>query len=588
MKQVFITSDLPYFILYNKLEQIDPRLNTYYPYTKDIEIDLRSTVTRIMYELDTLRFSSLDTKSKRFLALLKTNKKQIEQHIHIEKYWYDNNERHSTYINLDTQELDAYLAHKAYCHLSNRLMSESLYKTLREAIKELNKVESGRKSALYSQLTYQANTAYSLKDTRCYTLNTQGKMTFLKTNNTCYINNNDKWTTTNRQEIKIGRALRNILNRSLIKYTDNEIEQIHNHLVAQYTFSATFEVVKGEQLKESYLYENYAANQGSLNQSCMKYSECQDYLDFYTINPDKVSLLVAKREGYIVGRALLWKPDNSEEIIMDRIYGSDITIEAFKNYATEHGYVYKLFQNHSSSNDFVGNQKPYYEITMTMSTQAPYMDSFKYYDHPYENTYITVNTKNGDYALTNTDGNYAHDDDENYVTLEDGDRVHEDDAAYSSWTDGYIHQEDAVWSNYHDTYLHTDWEHTMINGDYVMIEDDEVVYDEYNEQYIFRDEATYLEETSQYVHETNARLAIGTNSNVIYEETNSATPCSYNREYLTANAVDFDSIQDQDLITKEDNYLTLYLTRDAHPESALSYLQQRYPLTITVNAENNE
>ena len=70
MKQVFITSDLPYFILYNKLEQIDPRLNTYYPYTKDIEIDLRSTVTRIMYELDTLRFSSLDTKSKRFLALL--------------------------------------------------------------------------------------------------------------------------------------------------------------------------------------------------------------------------------------------------------------------------------------------------------------------------------------------------------------------------------------------------------------------------------------------------------------------------------------------------------------------------------------
>lgn len=582
MKQVFITSDLPYFILYQKLEQIDPRLNEYYPFATDVEIDLRAQVSKTLQEFDSISFTRVGSTFKRFLALIKRHQKKLQQHFHVEEYQYDSNSRYSVFINFNEDELNAYLQHKTYCHINNRLMSESLFKSIKEALYDLNKVESRRKAALFSQLAYQAHTAYTQNETRCYTLNQQGKLTFLKTGRICHINTNDKWTTTNRSEVKIGRGLRNILNRSLIKYTDNEIEQIHNHLVAQYTFSGTFEVVTGEKIREYYLYESYAPNQGSLNGSCMKYKECQDYLDFYIDNPDKVSLLVAKRDGNVIGRALLWKPDNSSEIIMDRIYGNDITIEAFKKYATEYSYVYKGSQSHSSTNEFIGNLKPYYEVTMKMTPEVPYMDTFRYYNYPDDQT-ITLSSQDGDYALKSTDGLYGHEDDDNYITLEDGRRVHGDDAAYSSWVDGYIHQDDAIWSDYHDTYLHDNWEHTEINGILVMVEDDNVVYDDYNNEYIFRDDAEYLPESITYINKDDAILAINSHGNIVYEAGCEAQQCIYTYDYLQQNNIDFSIIVDDPNLEISENSICLRVTRNADSDSGLTYLRHRYPLTVTSN-----
>lgn len=587
MKLVFITSDIPYFILYHKLEQIDPRLNEYYPFATDVEIDLRAQITKTFREFESINLTRTGMNYKRFLALIKRNEKLLKQHFHVEEYQYDDNERYSVFINLTEDELNAYLQHKAYCHLNNRLMSESLFKSIKEAIYDLNKVESRRKAALFSQLAYQAHTAYTQNETRCYTLNTQGKLTFLKTGRICHINTNDKWTTTNRSEVKIGRGLRNILNRSLIKYTDNEIEQIHNHLVAQYTFGGTFEVVTGEKIREYYLYESYASHQGSLNQSCMKYQECQTYLEFYIANPDKVSLLVAKRDGYIIGRALLWKPDNCSEIIMDRIYGNDVTIDAFKKYAQERRYVYKEYQNHSSTNEFISNLKPCYEVTMEMTPEVPYMDTFRYYNYPDGDT-ITLSSESGDYALSNTDGRYGHDDDEDYITLDNGQRVHEDEAAYSSWIDGYIHQDDAVWSEYHDTYLHEDWEYTEINGMPVMIEDDNVVYDEYNEQYIFRDDAKYLSESGTYIQHDEAVFAINRTGNVVYEAESQAQQCEYSSDYLRENGINFYSITEDPHIEISDDAISLRITREADSDSGLAYLRYRYTFIVTENNVNNE
>lgn len=81
---------------------------------------------------------------------------------------------------------------------------------------------------------------------------------------------------------------------------------------------ATFEIVKGADIKKYYLYENYYKDTGDLGNSCMKKKECQSKLDFYSINPN-ISMLVLIKEDKIIGRALLWKTKNNE-VVMDRIY----------------------------------------------------------------------------------------------------------------------------------------------------------------------------------------------------------------------------------------------------------------------------
>ena len=109
------------------------------------------------------------------------------------------------------------------------------------------------------------------------------------------------WSTS-RNNIKIGRLVRAILNASKITVTDPEIEQFTNTYKATYDFAKDalkqFDIVKGDKI--AYWYDNndedrYVDGGGSLNNSCMA-EVSSDYFDIYTQNP-QVSLVILYGDG---------------------------------------------------------------------------------------------------------------------------------------------------------------------------------------------------------------------------------------------------------------------------------------------------
>jgi hypothetical protein len=151
---------------------------------------------------------------------------------------------------------------------------------------------------------------------------------------------------TGRQEIRVGRAVRSLLNAKGVTYTDAEIEVFVNLFrgvlsVMNDVFSH-FEIVEGEELLYWYKRENYEfPHRGSLGSSCQAVGR-RDWLEIYIDNPDTIKLLILKsfdNPDKILGRALLWYLDDGG-ILMDFIYISkDSDKNVFKEYARNKGYI---------------------------------------------------------------------------------------------------------------------------------------------------------------------------------------------------------------------------------------------------------
>jgi hypothetical protein len=175
------------------------------------------------------------------------------------------------------------------------------------------------------------------------------------------------WSTS-RNNIKIGRLVRAILNAANIPATDPEIEQFTNLYKATYDFAKDalkqFDIVKGGKIAYWYDEDNYVDGGGSLNNSCMA-SVGSDYFDIYTQNP-QVSLVILYGDGgsiqedkytdsKIKGRAILWdaKLDGMDVKFMDRIYtAQDADVELFKQFAEKNGWWYKKRQSMEPNEDF--------------------------------------------------------------------------------------------------------------------------------------------------------------------------------------------------------------------------------------------
>src|ERR1035437_7961795 len=141
-------------------------------------------------------------------------------------------------------------------------------------------------------------------------------------------NNSDEEWTQGRNEIKIGRFVKKILELVneealiVLTITDKELEDFVN----KYKTTSTedeFRIVDGEDIRTWYHEEMYMDGDGSLNESCMSGEEEQRFLNIY-VNNDKVRLLtLVNKNNRLVGRALLWTLDESPSptnIFMDRIY----------------------------------------------------------------------------------------------------------------------------------------------------------------------------------------------------------------------------------------------------------------------------
>lgn len=180
---------------------------------------------------------------------------------------------------------------------------------------------------------------------------------------------------------KVGRVFRKVLEDLGYKTSDKEIEEFVNAYkqVWESTYGeASFEIVSGEEIRKSYLIQNYCEkayryNYGTLGSSCMAATEKQELLEIYVNNPEICQLIIRKDDkGKITSRALLWTLSNGEKY-MDRVYYTyDYQDKMFKSWFTK-TYPNCEFYVRGKNNTNISVQLKKWKYKL-----YPYMDTFGY------------------------------------------------------------------------------------------------------------------------------------------------------------------------------------------------------------------
>lgn len=312
------------------------------------------------------------------------------------------------------------------------------------------------------------------------------------------------WATTKRIMAKpggfISKVFKNISEKEVEKFSTLFRSEVSKPKL-------DFQVFEGDEVKKFYHYSSYCErNGGSLHASCMKYDNCQSFLDIYTKNPEHCKIVVLFDNDdatRIIGRAILWHVDGHK--VMDRIYTiNDESYQFyFKQWASKHGYYFKSEQNWFNTRQFemLGSKKINLDLVLDLPNnkfdRVPYMDTFKFMD--YEGKLYNFQPKGTEfYTLTDTGGRkngYDH-----LVTdyvdgvlryrgeayrlryLETDDRVytHPNNCQYSDIMDTYILKEHCI-------------QHTVLN-DYI-----------FNDEYKQHNNDQRIQERVKYVQEREAQ-----------------------------------------------------------------------------------
>lgn len=216
-------------------------------------------------------------------------------------------------------------------------------------------------------------------------------------------------------EIRIGRAIKQLLKGAGIEKSDADIEKFVNKWKSRIKYEVDrfdfFRLVKGDDIKFWYHQKNYSKKGGTLNGSCMRYDSCQRFFGIYTDNPDVCQMLILIDDNnQLTGRALVWKLRNGETF-MDRIYYvNDSDVDLFKNYAKKEGWYYKHQQN-NEPNEVIINPEGKGVISgifVDLDTDFkyyPYMDTLRYLSK--SDGYLTnVYDASYDMELEDTEGSY--------------------------------------------------------------------------------------------------------------------------------------------------------------------------------------
>jgi hypothetical protein len=310
-----------------------------------------------------------------------------------------------------------------------------------------------------------------------------------------------------RNSIKIGKLVNKIFPG---KYTDKDIEEFVNKFKASIDGSDVFELVDGTDIDHWYNYKNYVdENKGNLGNSCMKSKS--GLFGIYNENPDVCKLLILKEDDKISGRALVWKLKSIKrmrtevegvEWFMDRQYtNNDSDVEKFRNYAKEKGWAFKTNNNHHSFTNVTFNGEEFnaeleVEVKAKDYRRYPYMDTFRRFD---PNTGILYNDderesdNEGQYILEDTGGGYEE--------IEGG--------FWSEWHDRMIPEDEAVYSEPYSDYLLRDYAVRVYVGSsrrrgWYSEDDDDIVYDEYSDEYVHVDDAVYSEIYGNWIWDERA------------------------------------------------------------------------------------
>jgi hypothetical protein len=223
-------------------------------------------------------------------------------------------------------------------------------------------------------------------------------------------------------------------------------------------------------------------------------------MELYAKNPDVCQMVILVKDDLLYGRALLW---NNK--FMDRIYGSDSTITAFKAYAKRKGYHCKAYQNSDCIDKWIHPEtdEHYHEnITIALDTNCEY--------YPYADTFFFIDMDGGYISNYEDCGNGAQ------LRSTDGD-VYDDERVYDEIDERYISEGDAVWVQNNNCYTHVDnTGYCDITGDYFLTED------------------MVSLDTGEYVYQ-DARGVIYVDEDDVYTLEDEAFVCKYD-ELLYANS----------------------------------------------------
>jgi hypothetical protein len=261
----------------------------------------------------------------------------------------------------------------------------------------------------------------------------------------------------------IGRLVKSIFNSNKIDVSDAELENFGNLFRSYATLlskRSSVMVVSGNEIREWYHQDRYAGRNGrdgTLNKSCMRHEDCQDFFDIYIKNPDVVKMVIkVNEEGRLEARALLWQTDKGP--YLDRVYSispeTEKVIEVWAEW--NHDNILK-FSN-------LGGQKLKVSLRPHMMYDYyPYMDTFCYYIReggadqsvPAKLLNYQVDTDSRHmYHLQDTEGNASSMD--TVYSEYHGDEINRADAVYSDVVDSWIRDSDSVYSRYHQTAIPDD------------------------------------------------------------------------------------------------------------------------------------
>lgn len=230
------------------------------------------------------------------------------------------------------------------------------------------------------------------------------------------MNNSNKSTgvfKSNRNQIKIGKAINKLLNG---RYTNEYIEKFVNIFKSLQMPNPEISIVEGDDIAKCYDTKNYLYNDGSIGNSCMNNNP--DYLKIYTRNPDSCRMVILTEKGKLTARALLWKLDKSDipgspTYFMDRVYSVlDRDVYILKDYAEKEGWAYRAYNSYGQINSVVYKNKNHYPVKMEVKlkrgiySKYPYLDTFKRYD-PHTGTLYNDTLSLGGIFLDTTSGNYS-------------------------------------------------------------------------------------------------------------------------------------------------------------------------------------
>lgn len=222
------------------------------------------------------------------------------------------------------------------------------------------------------------------------------------------LNANEKWNREGRQTMKPSLFL-NIFKKHLPR--DEKKRNRFIELFSSAIKSGKVDVLVSENVGDIYCTPTSKESCGTLGSSCMRpeadyTGKC--YVNTYDhIKGLKIAYSLDKKSE-LSARALLWHNVQSENGIinfMDRIYGTEDAIAAFKEWAHENGYYHKIEQSYSNNNlinasgEIVSNLELKRAINLDDVNGFPYVDTMHYIQED-----GTIGTAEGGYDLQCTSG----------------------------------------------------------------------------------------------------------------------------------------------------------------------------------------